>query len=312
MLAFYPNQIAYTSLLSTEILFQFLTLLGAVLFVYAEGRMKWFFLAGLAWGLAVLTKPQAVFIPALFLLVFLWRKKGFVLRAAIVIYATLLLTVAPWMARNYRIFGKPLLSTNGGIVLLIGNNPYATGNHIWDENVRSLIGEYGQNEDQIFGVKELARDEKARQVALAFIIHNPGKDLLLWPRKFVATYKSDVDGFYYTMGMLKDRSNVLNFGYLALRILGELYYVAIMILFLVSIPGILVSKIPGYRIGLFITAYFTLIYLVYAGNARYHFAQMPWIMLCVGLGITQMLKSEPHTVDAGVERQVPLSKAATA
>ena len=289
LLAFYPNQTAFVSLLSTEILFQCLLLLGAVLFVFAQGRPAWIALSGAVWGLATLTKTQAAFVPIIFLLVFLWGKRA-MLKAGILVYTAVLLTCAPWLVRNYLIFGKPLLSTNGGIVLMIGNNPYATGRQIWDENIRSLLGELGADETELFDGRELAREERAKHVASDYIIHHPGKVLLLWPKKLVATYLSDVDGIYYSLGMVKNRSGPLEVAILGLRIFAEVYYLAILALFVSAIPTVVRSNTTGYRIGLFLVLYFTLVYLVFFGNARYHFALMPWIIIYAGIGADRLLK----------------------
>ena len=289
LVAICPGQIAYTSILTTEVLFQFLLVLGAVLFVYAADRPLWWILSGLAWGLATLTKTQALFVPAIFLLVFLWRKKGF-FKAGVLTYAALLLTVSPWLIRNYEIFGKPLLSTNGGIVLMIGNNPYATGNQIWDDNVRNLLGDLANDFDvnHIMG-REVPREERARQVAVSFMIHHPIRDLLLWPKKFFATYKSDVDGLYYSMGIVENPSRTFREIYFAFRVIAELFYLAVFALFLLAIPSALHSKIPGFRVSLYVVLYFTLVYCVYFGNARYHFAFMPFLMLYSALAIAKFL-----------------------
>jgi hypothetical protein len=81
---------------------------------------------------------------------------------------------------------------------MIGNSPYATGRQIWDENVRFLLGDLGANEPNLFDGRELAREERAKHVASDYIIHHPGRVLLLWPKKLVATYLSDVDDIYYS------------------------------------------------------------------------------------------------------------------
>jgi len=50
-------------------------------------------LSGAVWGLATLTKTQAVFVPIIFLLVFLWGKRA-MLKAGILVYTAVLLVCA--------------------------------------------------------------------------------------------------------------------------------------------------------------------------------------------------------------------------
>ena len=109
ILSFYPNHIAYTSLLASEPLFVFLFLLGAVLFIAGPDHFGFLALSGIAWGLATLTKNQAIFIPIIFVFVFLDTRQSIV-RAAGTTYLMVLVVLTPWLARNYLLFGKPVLS----------------------------------------------------------------------------------------------------------------------------------------------------------------------------------------------------------
>ena len=134
IMSFHPNSIAWTTFLTADMFLGFLMILGSVVFVYAEGRWTYLVLDGLVWGLAVLTKPQSFAVPAILILVFL-RKKKSAFATAIVLYLVMAAAVVPWMMRNKRVLGKAVLADNGGIVLLIGNNPNATGRNFWDERV---------------------------------------------------------------------------------------------------------------------------------------------------------------------------------
>src|SRR5215471_3270358 len=51
LLCFYPNHVAYTALLSSEILFVFLVALSAFAFEAARGRAGFLMLSGMFWGL---------------------------------------------------------------------------------------------------------------------------------------------------------------------------------------------------------------------------------------------------------------------
>jgi 4-amino-4-deoxy-L-arabinose transferase-like glycosyltransferase len=288
ILCFYPNHIAYNSLLATEMFFVFLFLLGAVLFIQASGRVGFLILAGLSWGLATLTKPQFIFLPLIFLIVFSKNIKLFV-KSTGVVFLALLTCIAPWMIRNHGLFGKFLLSTNGGIVLMQGNNPYATGKHIWDKNIESLLGELHTTNGVMWDSKEVAREERARLIGMSYIKNHPVRTILLWPKKLFYLYRSDVDGLYYSMGMMPDLSAGMQFLYLGLRILAELYYFLIIVLAAIGLKTTLHSRIKSQRLGIWVILYFTAICLVFFGNARYHFPVMPWLAMYAGVGGASIL-----------------------
>ena len=60
--AFFPSQILYTSLISDSILFQFLLCLGVLILLNCDWRMA--MVGGLVFGLAALTRPYVLFVPA--------------------------------------------------------------------------------------------------------------------------------------------------------------------------------------------------------------------------------------------------------
>jgi 4-amino-4-deoxy-L-arabinose transferase-like glycosyltransferase len=287
ILCFYPNHIAYSSFLATEMFFVFTFLLGAVLFIRASGRIGFLILAGLSWGLATLTKPQFIFVPLIFLVVFSSNMKTFV-KSTAVVFLALLACIAPWMIRNHSVFGKFMLSTNGGIVLMQANNPYATGKHIWDENIESLLGELHTN-GKMWDSNEVARDERARQIGMSYIKNHPVRTILRWPKKLFYLYRSDVDGFYYSMGMMPGLSSGMQFVYVGLRIFAELYYFLIIGLAGVGLRTILRSRIRSQYVGIYVILYFTAICLVFFGNARYHFPVMPWLAIYAGIGGASIL-----------------------
>jgi 4-amino-4-deoxy-L-arabinose transferase-like glycosyltransferase len=295
ILSFYPSHIAFSSLLATEMFFVFLFLLGAVLFIRASGRVGFLILAGLSWGLATLTKPQFIFVPLIFLIVFSNNVKTFV-KSTAVVFLALLACITPWMIRNHIVFGRFVLSTNGGIVLMQGNNPYATGKHIWDENIESLLGELHTTNGVMWDSKEMAREERARQIGMSYIKNHPVRTVLLWPKKLFYLYRSDVDGFYYSMGMMP-LSARMQYVYLGLRIFAELYYFLIIVLAAIGITTILRSRIRSQLLGIYVMLYFTAICLVFFGNARYHYPVMPWLAMYAGIGGASILgvRREPNS-----------------
>jgi 4-amino-4-deoxy-L-arabinose transferase-like glycosyltransferase len=291
ILCFYPNHISYTALLATEIFFTFLLTLGAAALIYANGRATMLALAGVVWGVATLTKPQAVLLPILFLVASYTSVRSFV-KSGLLVFAVVGLVVTPWLYRNYVVFGKPLLSTNGGIVLMQSNNPYATGRHVWDSDVRSLLGALApapdptspEGADNMFDGKEVEREAEARSVAIHYIVNNPLRVARLWPRKLLALYLSDVEGLYFSLGHINIPWDSRHVFYVAVRVVGELYYGVMWMLLGVSLPIIMRNRVRYWYIGVGIIAYFTLVYMVFFGDPRYHFPVMPWVAVYAGVG----------------------------
>lgn len=246
--------------------------------------------------MAALTKTQAIFVPAIFLVVFVHEKKS-ILKLGAILYLMMLAVLAPWAVRNQRVMGKAVLSNIGGIVLMIGNNPYSTGKQMWDARVIALLGDLGADEDHMFDGREVARDARARQVAVDFIIHHPVRVVSLWPKKFVGLYRSDVEGFYHVLG-LKNLGRKMRIVYIGLRVIGETYYLAMLGLWAVSLPVVLRSRRAAYSIGLVVCAYFTAVYLVFMGDPRYHLALIPWIAMYSGIGATVALVGEKSFLGA--------------
>ncbi|MFH1573120.1 MAG: glycosyltransferase family 39 protein, partial [Acidobacteriota bacterium] len=123
LLAIDVPSISIASSLLTETLFTALFLLGALLAVeyFLRRRPLQLVLGAVVLGLAVLCRPVAVFFPAVLLVVHLavsrarWRSR---IGAAALYLAVFLLTLSPWVVRNYLIFGRPFLSTIGDVNML--------------------------------------------------------------------------------------------------------------------------------------------------------------------------------------------------
>jgi 4-amino-4-deoxy-L-arabinose transferase-like glycosyltransferase len=81
--------------------------------------------AGLLCGVAILARPiQLFFLPLA--VIWLWRRRRASLAVALV--ATSIAVVAPWTARNYRVYNRfVLVASEGGVTFWTGNHPLAHG-----------------------------------------------------------------------------------------------------------------------------------------------------------------------------------------
>jgi 4-amino-4-deoxy-L-arabinose transferase-like glycosyltransferase len=306
ILSFYPNHIAYTALLSSEILFAFLVALSAFLFLTASEGVGLLALCGLSWGMATLTKPQALLLPAIFLFMLSTTMRS-CLKGCIVIYVALIVTILPWMTRNYFVMGTPTLANTAGIDLFDGNNPYATGVHNFNVNMNELLGDLRTIPlENVFDGKEVARDVRARDIAIDYISHNPGHIIALLPRKFVGLFRADIEGIYFTLGLEHRGSSDKLVAFCARA--AQLYYAGIIVLFLSSLPMIIGSGSRPQQIGVVVILYFTALYLVFFGNYRYHFTMMPWMAIYSGVFAQRLIARKGAISDVRVGRSSWVSR----
>lgn len=144
LLAFYPVLIVYTGLLLTETLFTFLLASAVMFWVYGVSRRNYgdFALAGLLLGLATLTRPVTLIFPGVLLAVLLVSNRG-LLAKWLLFLAVFLFTLAPWSARNYRLWGtlRPCSVGTGYGFFVTGN--MAAGRS-FDESVRMYLDRFSR------------------------------------------------------------------------------------------------------------------------------------------------------------------------
>lgn len=191
--AFYPLAIVQSGELLSEPLgvFLFLVFLDFCLAFAASGGWWPALGAGLALGLAMLARANYVLMVPLFLL---WsfvqfRRRPKQLAQAAVVLVVAILVMAPWIVRNYRVFGEFIpFSTMGGSILLQGNNrlvvsePPLYGYSVWDtelDEYREALKSAGN---------EVERDRRAKEFAIAWLKGNPDQwGFLVW-HKFIRSW----------------------------------------------------------------------------------------------------------------------------
>jgi 4-amino-4-deoxy-L-arabinose transferase-like glycosyltransferase len=138
-----PLLLNQSTRLMTETLAALLATLGLLALVRAvdDARLRWALAAGVVLGLAVLGRPTFLAFAVAVLPVFAWQASGARrwLRTAVMAVG-LVVTLAPWGARNQYWFGRPVVTTtHGGATLLLANNPFfyeylrsAPWGSVWD------------------------------------------------------------------------------------------------------------------------------------------------------------------------------------
>ncbi|MCK4511952.1 glycosyltransferase family 39 protein [bacterium] len=302
ILAFYPDQIAFTSILASETLSAFTLLLGILLLLDERLSVRRAALSGFVLGLACLVRPHMIIVPAIVCAVSALgqegrRRLGAHLRRTLVVYAVLAVTLVPWAVRNYGVFGHLVyVSTNGGIVLYMGNNREATGRYGWSEEMTDEVGSGNEYE----------RDCRARDAAIAYIVSHPRETLRLWPEKLFRLYyrgdegtRRNIEGmtgcdFYFHSPQEHERI-LASVGVRAaarmrwLRMVARVsqaYYYTMMA---AAAAGLLTlarrRRRRGARFplhGVFIVLYLTMVHIITFAAPRYHFPMIPWVIMYSG------------------------------
>lgn len=129
IMTFFPSQIFFTNLLSSEMLFTPLFLLSILLFVDVGRNVatRWPLAAagGVLLGLASLTRAISKYYLVLVILYWLMQTRNVrrTLRLSLLALIGLAVVVTPWMIRNYYTVGSASICTSTGINLFIGNQP---------------------------------------------------------------------------------------------------------------------------------------------------------------------------------------------
>ncbi|HKY33619.1 MAG TPA: glycosyltransferase family 39 protein, partial [Candidatus Polarisedimenticolia bacterium] len=302
VLALWPNQAAYAALTATEPLFLLLMLAGVERTLSAGsrpadrgGRLAPLAAAGLAFGAATLTRPQAALLPPVLIagmaLAGRWKTspgaRGAVRAAAEcgAILAVMGLVLLPWTVRNLRVFGAPVLVANsGGVNLWIGNNAKATG---------------GYRETPIPGA-EAAKDEKHRddlaaRAARLYIQSHPWRFVSMIPSKAAHLYLKDVEGFYW-LEVAMGRGDGAPSGrpLWVLKLVAQSWWMALLASFAAAMvswargrPAAVAG--PWAPAGILVIGYFTAVFVVLFGSSRFHFPFAPLIGIYAAAWLASVL-----------------------
>lgn len=299
LLAIYPNSIGYVPLLLTEVFYTTLLLAGCWLLV-VNRSLKTLLLAGVVFGLATLVKAQSmVVIPLIFSIALLREfNRGNALRAfinAAIVIIVAFIVVSPWSYRNYQVFGRfVMISTNGGLTFLTGNNPTANGDYTpedaWVTSIPRTVA------------TQLWVDAEAKRRAKLWISQNPGRFLELMPLKVYRLWAPDGEAEWGFQAGYKGYGETETL-FRVVRYLNQAYYLLLMIGFLVA-AWVLFSgkaKISGNRFDWWLLPYAvalypTLIALVFSGQSRFHYPVMPFVTMSCGWLLTWWaLRGQPES-----------------
>ena len=286
LLAVFPGQILFASVLYSETLFTFLFVLGLLLALVAREQTPgsgwlWLLAFGLVAGATALVRGAGLALlvigPAYWALTRLdWRVT--VQWSALAIVAAGLLIV-PWTVRNLITMDAPLLiSSSAGVNFWQGHHAGASGGD--DQSPGQLLERYGPLTEP--GAEVRVSNAGYRE-GLRFAVTNPGEELLLIGKKFRALY---LNGDIVALDINEwsgQRPFIASGLRSALKALSDSFYYAVFFVAMLAPLRWAAQRGRGPLLPLLAFTALTLGHVVlFFGSPRYHFPMIPLFCLLAG------------------------------
>lgn len=202
LLALEPTSVLFSTVLLSETLFTFLFSLSILcLFQYWEERsLKSFVASSLLLGTSILTRPTIEYLPILLVGIILWEARKRFSRTVCIhagLYAAIvLITLSPWLYRNYHEFGVLGLSSQQGAALYA----IAVPSVLAIENHTSFSQELNRN---IAGPNEtnFAQSDEYSKLAIPILVSHP-RALVLMSMNTMFSFFT-YDGTYDVLRQIK-------------------------------------------------------------------------------------------------------------
>ena len=232
-------------------------------------------ICGVLFGLLALTGSAALALVCLVLLALMFCHIPFPQRLGLglLILLVAMVVTTPWLARNWRVIGAPVLNTNGGFNLYLGNNPAATG---WFVSIADTPRGPSWSELRLSG--EVQASEILKQEAISWIKAHPSEFLSLAFKKVVYFW---MPPFHEGKGQGSTFETVVRVMWLT----QFLVLVTVAILSLAVLPmrnsqlAILWSAIASY----------TMLHMLFYVIFRYREPIMPAVVIIVGLAVESFI-----------------------
>ncbi|MFE3837881.1 ArnT family glycosyltransferase [Pseudogemmobacter sonorensis] len=288
LMAFWPNLIFFTSVLSSELFFLALSLAGVWFWLLRETwslrdarGLPALLASGLFFAAACYVRPVALLLPVVLWMV-TWpqglRQSARALAGAGVVLAIIYLCALPWSMRNQAVLGADaLISTNFGPNLWMGNNPASDGG-------------YMDLPPEVASMSEGARAEYLGAIAKDYMRENPGQTLLRTLKKAVQLHGRETIGVAWNEAAIRALGGDGLLAAAKLVATGWWYS-----LVLAAGTGIvLLWREGGWRAALFnpavaIWGYVTLVHAVIVVEDRYHMPASPWIAMLAAVALARLL-----------------------
>lgn len=285
LFALWPMSVQFTTVLASELHFIALTILALIAWdrawrVTSMAFWLWTLAAGIAFAGATYVRPIALLIPAVLALGALLHRPqeslSPILKAAVTT-AVIFACVAPWSARNERIFGEPVF---------MSTNFWA---NFWMGNHAGTDGEYVPLPDAVAGVSEIERAHIMRKIALEELREDPFAIVprTLW--KAVKLHKRETIGVGWNEAGLT--AWVGPTGVTLAKAVSTGWWYAVLgaafagIVILARRSGLWTAILSA---PVWLWGYFTGIHAVIVVGDRYHMPAIPFVALLAAIAVAKL------------------------
>ena len=281
ILALWPQMIEFTTILASEMLFNFCVLLA--FWLATMPGWKWLPRAvttGIALAAAAYIRPVALLLAPLIYLpeAFNQKKLARAITACMVSCVIMFALILPWTLRNLHVFDRfVLISSNAGANLWMGNNPDTKGGYMPLPET-GIINEVDR--DRYFNKKAW---EYIRQEPLAFVTRSVKKAFMLHDRETIGVSWNE-NGLEQRFG-----SNTLMY----LKIINNLYWWLILVCGFCGLILLLRQRTWQELVTLpILTAwvYFTAVQSIIVTGDRYHIPSDPFIAMLAAFAVSVVVE----------------------
>lgn len=231
------------------------------------------FISGILNGLLTLTRPVAGLFPAVIFILLLFKNKYSLVLSVNKILPLLIgfiLVILPWTVRNYFIHKAFIpFSTEGGLALACGNNPYVKGDGLVPQAaIDKLLTE--ADKKRLSTMSEIEIDKMYRKYAKEFLLKNYKKIPKIFFRKVITLWDLYITD-YDSTGQVKRKYNL----WYSIVFIFALFGIVRSIKFKLNINSSLL-------ISLFL--YFTIIAIITVGGQRFRYPAEPYLIIFASVG----------------------------
>jgi len=280
--ACWPVQIEFTTVLASELIFNFLLL--ALLVAWESPPLNRWAKAvfiGILAAAACYVRPVGMLLPAVLYALTISRERRYKLpvAGAAVAFAVMFLAIAPWSVRNTRTFGHfELVSTNGGPNLWMGNNPDGTGGTV-------------DIPDNSLKMPEAERDIYLGHLAKCYILAHPERFAVRTLKKAFWLHDHETIGVHWNLPALEGRYGAQ--AVWRLKLASDLFWWAVLLLGMAAGVLLVVERGPWVVFSsppIVLWAYFAALHAVIVVQDRYHFPCLPFIGILAAFAVCEIWK----------------------